>query len=119
MVEHEQLLKFAKDEDDICVMLYIAKVGVSIDWKNYSPDEVLYIPEQIFESVGRGFIRKIGGEQYYGKTILDNVLIELLCSECEPSKHSEKYLNVLTEIRKFIDHGLRFRDSHYLAFEGP
>lgn len=119
MVEHEQLLKSAKEEDDICVMLYIAKVGVSIDWKNYSPDEVLYIPEEVFDSVGRNFIGKIGGEQYYGKTILDNELIELLCGERKPSKYSEKYLNTLTEIRKFIDYGLRFKDSHYLAFEGP
>ncbi|KZN57995.1 hypothetical protein N473_26585 [Pseudoalteromonas luteoviolacea CPMOR-1] len=86
MVEHEQLLKFAKDEDDIFVMLFIAKVG---------------------------------GEQYYGKTILDNELIELLCGEREPSKYSEKYLSVLTEIRKFIDYGLCLKDSHYLAFEGP
>lgn len=119
MVEHEQLLKFAKDEDDVFVMLYIAEVGISIDWKNNSPDEVLYIPEKIFDSVGRGFIGKIGGEQYYGKTILDNELIELLCGERELSEYSEKYLNTLTEIRKFIDYGLRFKDSHYLAFEGP
>ncbi|ODC03849.1 hypothetical protein BFW38_10130 [Terasakiispira papahanaumokuakeensis] len=119
MVEHEQLLKFAKDEDDICVMLYIAKIGLSIDWKKSSPNEILYIPEEIFDSVGRDFIGKIGGEQYYGKTILDDELIELLCGEREPSGYSEDYLNTLTEIRKFIEYGLCFKDSHYLAFEGP
>lgn len=119
MVEHEQLLKFAEDQDDYCVMIYLAKVGVCIDWKNNSPDEILYIPKRLFDSVGRNFINKIGGEQYYGKTILDSELIDLLCGEREPYSYSEKYLVTLEEIRKFIDHGLRFKESLYLAFEGP
>ena len=68
MVEHEQLLKFAKDEDDYPVMLYMAKVGMKIDWKENSPDEVLYIPEEVFQSVARSFINKIGLDGYYNKT---------------------------------------------------
>lgn len=119
MIEHEQLLKFAKDEDDYPVMFYVAEVGTVIDWKEASPDEVLYIPEELFESVGRSFIEKIGSEGYYGKTFLDDELIEILCGEREPSEYSERYESALYEIRKFVESGLRKKKSHYLAFEGP
>ncbi|MGF1689577.1 hypothetical protein L4C36_23495 [Photobacterium japonica] len=60
MVEYEQLLKYAKDEDDYPVSLYLAKIGMTVNWKGNVPDEILYIPESIFQSVARGFIEKIG-----------------------------------------------------------
>lgn len=119
MIEHEQLLEFAKGDDDYPVMLYMAKIGIIIDWKESSPDEVLYIPEELFESVGRSFIEKIGSEGYYGKTILDDELIEILCGEREPRDFSNQYITALKEIRNFVESGLRNKNSHYLAFEGP
>jgi len=119
MIEHKQLLKFAKGSDDYPVMLYMAEIGVVIDWKERSPDEVLYIPEGLFESVGREFIEKIGTERYYGKTVLDDEHIEILCGEREPRNYTDRYISVLEEIRNFIDSGLSKNKSHYLAFEGP
>lgn len=119
MVEHEQLLKFAQDEDDCFVMLYLTKVGTVINWKDNSPDEILYIPEEIFQSVGREFIRKIGPEKYYDKTILDNQLLDYLCGERDTRKLSERYCITLSEIRKFVEYGLSKKGSYYLAFEGP
>lgn len=119
MIEHKQLLKFAKDDDDYPVMFYLAKVGTAIDWKETSPDEILYIPEDLFGSVGRAFIDKIGSEGYYGKTLLDGELVEVLCGEREPREYSERYMSALLEIRQFVESGLKKVKSHYLAFEGP
>ena len=119
MVEHKQLLKFAKDEDDYPVMLYLTKIGLAVDWKENSPDEVIYIPEEVFQSVARSFIDKIGTDGYYNKTILDNSHVELLCGNRETNKYSEQYQVTLAAIRQFIESGLKKSNSHYLAFEGP
>lgn len=119
MIEHEQLLKFAEDDDDCPVMLYLAKVGTAIDWKETSPEEILYIPESLFGSVGRAFIDKIGVEGYYGQTLLDAQLIEVLCSEREPGEYSEQYIYALLEIRQFVGSALKKVKTHYIAFEGP
>lgn len=119
MIQHEQLLEFAKDEDDYPVMLYLSEIGKVIDWKQSSPSEVLYIPEEIFQAVARRFVEKIGLDGYYNKTILDSTLIEYLCGDREPSNYSEKYKITLEVIREFINSGLLKSSSHYLAFEGP
>jgi hypothetical protein len=119
MIEHEQLLKFTTDEDDFPVVLYLAKVGVVIDWKDNSPDEALYIPEEIFQSVASQFVHQIGSEKYYDKTILNNELLGLLCGERESGNYSNRYIATLSEIRQFVSHGLNKKNSHYLAFEGP
>ena len=119
MIEHEQLLNFAQDEDDYPVMLYLAKVGTVINWKDNSPDEILYIPEGIFQSVAREFIRKIGPDKYYDKTILGDEFLGNLCGERENSNLSERDCTTLSEIRKFVEHGLSNSGSHYIAFEGP
>lgn len=119
MIEHKQLLEFAKDEDDYPVMLYLAEIGKVIDWKQSSPVEVLYVPEEIFQSVARRFTEIIGLEGYYNKVILDGTHIELLCGEREPSEYTEKYKVTLAVIRDFINLGLQKTSSHYLAFEGP
>jgi len=76
MIEHEQLLEFAKDEDDYPIMLHLAEVGKVIDWKQSSPSEVLYVPEEIFQSVALRFIDKIGLDGYYSKIIFP------LCQDC-------------------------------------
>jgi hypothetical protein len=119
MIEHEQLLEFAKDEDDYPVMLYVAEIGKVIDWKQNSPSEVLYVPEEIFQAVARSFIDNIGLDGYYNKIILDKSHIEYLCGDREPSDYSERYKVTLEVIREFVNAGLLKTSSHYLAFEGP
>ncbi|CCN81115.1 hypothetical protein VIBNISFn27_100001 [Vibrio nigripulchritudo SFn27] len=119
MVEYKQLLKYAKDEDDFPVSLYLAKTGVTINWKGNVPDVILYIPESIFQSVACSFIEKIGPEDYYSTTILDSSHVELLCNCTETSHFSEEYKVTLAAIKHFIESGLNKLSSHYLAFEGP
>lgn len=119
MIEHKQLLELIQDEDDYPVMLYLAEIGTKIDWREIFPEELLYIPESLFELVGRKFIDLIGLDGYYGKTILDNQLIEILCCQREKSIYSSRYLVTLETIRNFINLGLQKHDSHLLVFEGP
>ncbi|CAH0535332.1 hypothetical protein VST7929_02931 [Vibrio stylophorae] len=119
MIEHELLLQYAKDEDDYPVMLYLAKRGVSINWKDSIPDEVLYIPEELFQVVARGFVEKVGLEGYYGKTILTSTEIDLLCCEREVGEFPENFIVIFAIIKHFIDEGCKKVDTHYLAFEGP
>lgn len=119
MIEHEQLLEFVEDEDDYPVMLYLAKIGEVIDWKEKSPDEVLYVPEKMFQSVAGEFIEQIGLGGFYGKTILDDRLIEILlhCGEKENCSNAQKV--ILEVIRNFVNFCVQKSNSHYLAFEGP
>ena len=119
MIEHEQLLKFSEDKNDYPVILYWAKIGTLIDWKENSPEEVLYIPEKIFQSIGRAFIKKIGSVGYYDKTILNEELVALLCGQRESSEYSEKYILTFTEIRRFVKLDFSKNPIYYLAFEGP
>ncbi len=119
MIEHEQLIKLAEDEDDYPVMLYSAKKGVSVDWKVNSPEEVLYIPESAFQSVYQNFIDKVGLDGYYTKTILDICHVELLCSNTGSHNYSDQQQYVMAAVKQFIDAGLNKKHSHYLAFEGP
>ncbi len=42
MIEHEQLMKLAKDEDDYPVMLYLAEIGSVINWKDSHPKEIIF-----------------------------------------------------------------------------
>ena len=119
MIEHEQLLEFAKGDDDYPIILYLAEIGKVIDWTQSSPSDVLYVPEEIFQAVARRFIDKIGLDGYYRKIILDSSHIEYLCGDREPSDYSEKYKVTLEVIREFINTGLLKSSSHYLAFEGP
>lgn len=119
MIEHDQLIEFAKDEDDYPVMLYLAQIGKVIDWKESFPDEVLYVPENIFQAVAREFIDDIGLDGYYNKTILNQRHTHMLCQEREQEDLSNEYLVTLETLRKFIGAGQARSKSHYIAFEGP
>jgi len=119
MIEREGLIQYAKDEDDYPVMIYLVKKGVVVDWRGNLPDEVLYIPEDLFESVGRMFIEKVGVDGYYGKTVLNNELIDALCHEREARNFSSRFENALMEIREFVKLGKQKENTHHLVFEGP
>ncbi len=47
MIEHKQ---------DYPVYSYLCKNDVLIDWEDITPDEILYIPENLFNNLAKSFI---------------------------------------------------------------
>lgn len=118
MIEHEQLMGSAKDEDDGPVYLCLYKNGQRIDWKESSPEEVLYIPETIFEAVARNFVDVIG-QDYYGTVGISKeyaVIIQGGFSRASPEILS---FEMVQFVNNFIERSMEWSQTHYLAFQGP
>ena len=119
MISHDHLMRFARDEDDYPVMLYLAPIGQIVDWKTTFPSEVLYIPESLFHHLAADFIQRLG-QNYYEQTQLSAAHIALLNAlqpqpEHSPSGHAE----ALTAVQKLLQQAKENQHSHRLVFEGP
>jgi len=118
MIEHEQLMKYATDEDDYPVWFCLCQNDVQIDWKENNPDEILSVPEKLFNNLGKLFIDEIG-LKYYDTVIISNDLEALLLKSFIVADNTERNLVAAREITKFIEKAKSFKETHYLTFEGP
>ena len=118
MIEHEQLQKYATDEDDCLVSFNLCKNNVEIDWKEHSPDEILYVPENLFNNLCAAFVKKVGLE-YYDTVEITNELEEILHRSFISAGNNEANIVSAREISQFIEKAKCLKETHYLTFEGP
>ena len=118
MVENEELMAFAESEDDVHVAFCICKNGAYIDWKDVLPDEVLYVPETIFEKIAPEFMRQLGRD-YYGTNGISGELETILNAEMAVISESRALQQSKVVINQFMRKAKSVNASHYLVFEGP
>lgn len=118
MIEHEQLQKYSTDEDDCLVSFNLCKNNVEIDWKENLPDEILYVPENLFNNLCALFVTKLGLD-YYDSVVITSELEETLQKSFITAENSETNIVAAREIIQFIDKAKNLNETHYLTFEGP
>lgn len=118
MIENEQLMAFAENEDDVPVAFCICKNGAYIDWKDSPPEEVLYVPENTFEKIAPSFMERLGRD-YYGSNGISGELEDILVSEILLVSKSANLQQVKVAIYQFIQKASSVSATHYLVFEGP
>ena len=62
-------------EHDIRVALCIVQNGHNVNWRDALPDEVLYVPEEVFDLCAPHFIKEVG-DRYYGTMELSGDLLK-------------------------------------------
>lgn len=118
MIEHEQLQKYATDDDDCLVSFNLCKNNIEIDWKEKTPDEILYVPENLFNNLCKAFVKEIG-LKYYETVEITSELEDILHSSFITAENNEANIVSAREIIQFIEKAKPLRETHYLTFEGP
>ncbi|MEX2553727.1 MAG: hypothetical protein WD627_12090 [Actinomycetota bacterium] len=117
MKEHTHLVA----EHDVWVALCLAENGHYINWMNNLPDEVLYVPEEVFDQCAPRFLQLLG-DRYYERTGLSPDLLEALTQDLGRTTDEAQDLtvkNAAEYMLAFLINGVQKSKTHYLAFEGP
>jgi len=105
--------------DDVPVSISAVRHGVVIDWKNTEPDEILYIPEELFINLASDFYKSLTAEEYYDGIVLSEELETKLLASISKSVRTDKDSFVFKEVSKFLAEINEMKNTHYALFEGP